>query len=383
MEKEKNIMSRQIKTMEQLKDSRLLYDKKLPRFGYIIILAVLLLLTVVVIWSTKTPKTYIIHASGVVESCNKNYVMSPYTGRILEMYIKEGSLVQKGDVLFVIESTEINLQMIQLKEQKKNYEAKISQYNKLVASIKDDKNYFDSTKKEDILYYSQFEVYKSQIAQNQVDVSTYKEYGYTDEQIEKQLKTNQAKMTEIYYSAISTAEMSIVETQSQIDTIDAQIAALEEGQGRYSIVANESGVIHMMSDYDEGMVVQTSSPIASIAAQQDDYKITAYVVPSDIARIRTGDQVDIAIAGLTQSVYGTISGEVIAVDSDITTAQGSENGQNTSYFKIYIKPDINYLISKNGDRAILSNGLTVEVRILYDKITYFDYVMETLGVLIR
>lgn len=136
MKKEKNIMSKQIKTMQQLTDSRLLYDKKLPKFGYILILAVLMLLAVVVIWSMKTPKTYIIHASGVVESSNKNYVMSPYTGKISEIYIKEGSLVQKGDVLFVIESTEMNLQMIQLKEQKVNYETKISQYEKLVANLK-------------------------------------------------------------------------------------------------------------------------------------------------------------------------------------------------------------------------------------------------------
>lgn len=136
MEKEKNIMSKQIKTMQQLTDSRLLYDKKLPKFGYILILAVLMLLAVVVIWSMKTPKTYIIHASGVVESSNKNYLMSPYTGKISEIYIKEGSLVQKGDVLFVIESTEMNLQMIQLKEQKVNYETKISQYEKLVANLK-------------------------------------------------------------------------------------------------------------------------------------------------------------------------------------------------------------------------------------------------------
>lgn len=376
-------MSRQIKTMQQLKDSRLLYDKKLPKFGYIIILIVIVLLAVVVIWSMKTPKTYIVHASGIVESNNKNYIMSPYTGKVSEMYIREGSLVQKGEVLFIIESTEMNLQMIQLKNQKVNYETRISQYEKLVTSIKDDKNYFDIAKKEDTLYYSQFEAYKSQVAQNQADISTYKAYGYTEEQIENQLKTSQAKITEIYYSAISTAEMSIAEARSQVDAIDAQVLALEEGQGEYSIVANESGVIHMMSDYDEGMVVQASSPIASIASQQDDYNIIAYVEPSDMVRTQVGDQVDIAVAGLAQSIYGTISGRVTAVDSDITTAQGSENGQSTSYFKIYIKPDMNYIISKEGSKAVLSNGMAVDARIQYDEVTYFDYVMEALGVLTR
>ena len=33
-------MSRYIKTMDQLKDSRLLYDKNPPQFGYMLILSV-------------------------------------------------------------------------------------------------------------------------------------------------------------------------------------------------------------------------------------------------------------------------------------------------------------------------------------------------------
>lgn len=85
-------MSEQIKKLSQLKDSRLLYEKKLPAFGYMLVLAVAFLLAAVVIWSVNTPKTYMISASGIVQSENKNYVMTPYTGEISEIYIKEGIL---------------------------------------------------------------------------------------------------------------------------------------------------------------------------------------------------------------------------------------------------------------------------------------------------
>ena len=63
-------MSRQIKTLEQLKDSRLLYEKKLPWFGYMISLSVALMVVIVVVWSICTPKTYVIKASGTVQSDN-------------------------------------------------------------------------------------------------------------------------------------------------------------------------------------------------------------------------------------------------------------------------------------------------------------------------
>ncbi len=375
-------MSRYIKTMDQLKDSRLLYDKNPPQFGYMLILSVVFLLVVVTIWSFKTPKTYMIHASGIVESENKNYVMSPYTGKISEIYMEEGSLVEKGEVLFSVESSELNLQVSQLEEQKVTYETRISQFEKLVQSIKDDTNYFDITKSEDTLYYSQYESYKSQVEQNQVDVSTYKSYGYTDEQIENQIKTNQAKVTEIYYSAISSAEASIAEAKTQLDTINSQLSALEQGKGEYNIVASESGIIHMLSDYDKGMVVQAASPIASIASKQDTYVIIAYVQPSDMARTKIGDSVDIEVSGLTQSVYGTIGGKVVGIDSDITTTE-SNNSETSSYFKVYIEPNSDYLISKDGNRVSISNGMAVVARIQYDEVTYFDYVMEALGVLTR
>ena len=48
------------------------------------------------------------------------------------------------------------------------------------------------------------------------DVSTYQAYGYTDEQIQSQLETNQGKIDEVYYSAIQSAEAKIAEADQQI-----------------------------------------------------------------------------------------------------------------------------------------------------------------------
>lgn len=376
-------MSRQIKTMEQLKDSRLLYDRKVPAFGYLILGIVTVLLAVVLVWSIRTPKTYVIKVGGVIESENKNYIMSGYTGEILQMFLSEGMVVEKGQPLFTVKSTDMNIQVTQLEEQRKTYEERVSQCEKLVESIKDDTNYFDITKKEDSLYYSQYETYKSQVAQNQLDTTTYQAYGYTQEQIESQILVNQAKITEIYYSAIQSAENAALEAENQISAIDAQLLALNQGQGEYTITAPCSGIVHMMSDYDEGMVVQAAAALGSIAAEQDEYLIAAYVSAEDAARTKVGDKADIAVSGLTQSVYGTISGEVVSIDSDITTTQNGESGENTSYFKVHIRPEVDYLVSSKGKKADISNGMAVEARIQYDEVTYFNYVLEALGVLIR
>ena len=86
--------------MADLKDSRLLYEKDLPPFGYMLVSIIAILLIAVLIWSLKTPKTFVIKSQGTIESTNKNYIMSPYTGKISKMNISEGSFVDAGDVLF-------------------------------------------------------------------------------------------------------------------------------------------------------------------------------------------------------------------------------------------------------------------------------------------
>ncbi|MFP3156384.1 HlyD family secretion protein [Lachnospiraceae bacterium ZAX-1] len=374
-------MRKQTKTMNQLKDSRLLYDQEPPAFGYMLILITLALFVVVAVWSVNTPKIYMVRSNGNVQSTNKNYVMPSYTGEIQGMSITEGMNVEEGDSLFTIKSSELDLQDIQLQGQKEIYEVQVAQSEKLVQSIKDDSNGFDPAKPEENLYYSQFEAYKSQIAQQQVDVSTYKSYGYTDEQIEAELEKNQNKISELYHSTIKTVEDSILQAKAQLDSVQAQLDAVGSGQSGYTVHANATGIVHMMADYRDGMVVQAASPIASISSENDEYTIVSPVSAADAARVRVGDKVDILLLGLPQTIYGTITGKVSRIDSDITAGQNEDGGASDPYFKVSVVPDYTYLVSRKGDKVRISNGMAVETRIQYDKISYFNYVLESLGLL--
>lgn len=375
-------MKKQMKTMEQLKDSRLMFEKTLPAFGYMLLLIITLSLAGVVVWSTVARKPYMIISQGTVTNSDSGYVMPAYTGEIQESYMEEGKLVQEGDILFTIKSTDYNLQEEQLTDSRTVYEKQVEQAELLVKSIKDDKNYFDASDPEDELYYSTYEAYKSQVAQNTFDASTYQAYGYSEEQIQAELEKNQGKIAEIYYSAIQSAENIKKEAKQQIDSIDAQLAAVGSGQAEYSVKASGTGVLHLLADYKKGMVVQTGSAVATITPENSEVIVEAYVSTSDMARMEEGDKVQLAVDGLIQSIYGNITGTVETIDSNLTSMEG-ENGQSSSVFKIRIKPNSDYVVSRSGRKVNLSNGMTVEARITYDEVTYFNYVLEKLGLLTR
>ena len=367
------------KNLEDVRDSKLLYEKTLPHFGYIMILIIVMLLIAVVIWSLSAHKTYMVKGSGTVVSENKNYIMSNYTGTISKINIKEGSIVKEGDELLTVESTDLDLQKEQLTKQLAIYETKISQYNTLKKCIKNSTNYFSSTSSEDQLYYNQYMEYKGKIEQQLVNTEQLKAFGYTDEQIAEEVKKNEAAKDQLYYSTLQTIDSNITGAQDQIDVLNIQIVAAEEGASKYTVKANSSGIVHMIGEFKEGMVVQAASAIGSIANENEIYYIVAYVSASDLPLINLEDEVDIAISGLNESVYDTMNATVYKIDSDITVDSESEK----SFFKVYMNPNEEFLISKSGDKVDITNGMNVEARIKYDKITYFDYVMESIGVLTR
>lgn len=366
------------KSLEELKDSQIMFDKDLPPFGYMVVSIFSVLLVGILIWSMFAHKAYMVLANGTVTSSESNYVMPSYTGEIKETFMEEGKLVSEGDVLFSVKSTDYDLQEEQLVSSKDNYEKQAAQYEKLIQSIKEDTNLFDAGNNEDTLYYSTFETYKAQVAQSEVDTTTYKAYGYTDEQIEQELIKAQDKKAELYYTALQSAENAKKEIMNQLETVESQLSAVGNGQNEYQIKATSTGRLHIFSDYKKGMVVQTASPVATITPENADTIIEAYVSTADMARIQTGDDVQIEVSGLSQTIYGNIKGTVQQIDSNVTTME-SESG-NTQMFKVRILPETDYLVSKSGDKVNLANGMAVEARIIYDKLTYFNYLLEKLGV---
>lgn len=368
-----------VKNMADLKDSRLLYEKDLPPFGYMLVALIAALLIAVIIWGVKTPKTYVIKSPGTIESTNKNYIMSAYPGEITQMNISEGSFVEKGDVLFTVKSTELDLQEDQITGQIEMYNEKIEQLRKLERSVMDNKNYFDISDENDRQYYNQYEAYISQIEQNDIDTSSYKKYGYTDAAIEIELERANAKTSEIYYSMLKSINENISQAEGEIQKLDIQKNSVESGQSEYQVFANTSGIVHMMNDYKEGMVVQAGGAVGSIANENDQYIVSALLSVNDRPRVSLGNEVNIEVTGLAQNTYGNLKGTLLSVDNDITT---SPNGEQT-FFKAKISIETPYLISSKGNKVNISNGMAVEARIIYDELSYFDYLLESLGLLTR
>ena len=370
-------MTTTIRDINELQDRRIMMEKKLPPFGYALILLTAALILFLVVWSTKNYRTYVSQSSGSVQAANKTYIMSSYSGSITELNIAEGSYVNEGDLIAHIKSTDLDMQQDSLQSQLDIYKKQKSQYEKLVKSIQDDKNYFSETDIDDQPYYYQYETYKSQVAQKAFDASPYQAAGYSDEQIKALMEQNQSEVEALYYSTLQSISASLTSVQSNIDNLQSQMDSLSTGANDYYIYAPTSGVIHMDTPYKVGMVLSAGTPLATVASENSDLEVVAYVTLNDRPLLHVGDPCKIAITGLSEYSYGTLTGTVTSIDSDVTSSSSG------SYYKMTIAPDSTYVISNSGDKVDLSNGMSVTARVEYDKLTYFEYAMEALGVLFR
>jgi multidrug resistance efflux pump len=370
-------MTTTIRDINELQDRRIMMEKKLPPFGYALILLTAALMLFLVVWSTKNYRTYVSQSSGTVQASNKTYIMSSYSGSITELNVSEGTYVNEGDLIAHIKSTDLDMQQDSIQSQLDIYKKQKSQYEKLVKSIQDDKNYFSETDIDDQPYYYQYETYKSQVAQKAFDASPYQAAGYSDEQIKALMEQNQSEVEALYYSTLQSISASLTSVQSNIDNLQSQMDALSTGANDYYIYAPTSGVIHMDTPYKVGMVLSAGTPLATVASENSDLEVVAYVTLSDRPLLHVGDPCKIAITGLSEYSYGTLTGTVTSIDSDVTASSSG------SYYKMTITPDSTYVISNSGDKVDLSNGMSVTARVEYDKLTYFEYAMEALGVLFR
>lgn len=117
-------MTTTIRDITELQDRRIMMEKKLPPFGYALILLTAALMLFLVVWSTKNYRTYVSQSSGTVQAANKTYIMSSYSGSITELNVSEGTYVNEGDLIAHIKSTDLDMQQDSIQSQLDIYKSR-------------------------------------------------------------------------------------------------------------------------------------------------------------------------------------------------------------------------------------------------------------------
>jgi multidrug resistance efflux pump len=363
-------------SLNEITDSKLLYDKKPPRFMNYIIVVVLALVICFLVWSTKSVKTFIVKGQGIVATEKKSNIMAKVSAEVKEVYIEEGKAVKEGDVLLVFNSPEPKYQIQQAEGQLDAINRRIELIKRAENEATNWKNTFNKNNTDEAEFYNKLVNSYVKLKEYNVDEEALKKQNYTDEQIKQYKDQSNVKKDQIYYETILNFTNERKQLEMEKSKLEIQKEAVSQSTDEYKLYAPTSGKLHLNTKINKGMVLQGGSLLGTISDTEEDLIIESLIASSDRPRIHNNDEVSLAVGGLNQAEYGTLKGQVIAIDEDATI----DNEKGNVYFNVKIKPEKTFLEDKKGERVNLTSGMVTETRVRYEKITYMKYFMEQIGV---
>ena len=329
-------------------------------FGYILIVLTLTLICAFFIWSFVSIKSSVVKQTGIVVSKDKIAMNSSVNSSIEKIYFKEGDKVSTDDVIMSLDSSEVDSNLLQAKQLKELYELRETNFNRLITYITNDYtlteegNSFDSTNSNEQEFYN----YMSQY------LITYNSYPITETK-----STYKSQTINTYISSRDDAKLKKEQYTAQYDSY-------LKIKDKYIIKAPLDGYLHFNYNFNEGYFISAGTELLSISPSDQEYLCDVYFTAADISKIEVGNKVNGAVSGVSQNEYGTFKGKLISLASDSTS---TENGQ---YFLGIVKFDENSINSSKRELK-LKSGLQIEISIIYEETTYFNYFLEQIGIKIK
>ncbi|MDA3814870.1 MAG: efflux RND transporter periplasmic adaptor subunit, partial [Patescibacteria group bacterium] len=230
--------------------------------------------------------------SGLVKGIQETNLAPKISGRIIEVYKKEGDIVQKGELLAVIDGSELfdqkNLSAQQLNNAKKSLEETKDYYDQLVDQAEEEldiaKDVYDEAKDEG----------------SSEDIST------ADKNIDR--------AEESVKSAKKMRDLQEQTAENQVSASEDQLKIYSNSVDNTRLIAPYAGVV-TRKYFDAGRLVSPQSPIFSVAdSNQKEIEIT---IPGSVAKkLSLGSKVEIEDS--SQEIF---SGQIKAISpvSDMVT----------------------------------------------------------------
>lgn len=122
-------------SIEELKSSRMIYDRNPPRLLMSIIVAIALMLVLICAWAAANERTEVVKASGLVASSDSGYVSSQVSGVVIEVSCGEGDEVSEGDAVISIDSGDVKSQASAYKVLADMYGDAAEKYGRAVSKL--------------------------------------------------------------------------------------------------------------------------------------------------------------------------------------------------------------------------------------------------------
>ena len=188
--------------------------------------------------------------------------------------------------------------------------------------------------------------------------------------------TIQEAMTRINEATLafrSEAQAQLNQRRSELSVIDQTLRAAQDRVSRTDVRSPVRGIVNSLNLTTIGGVVQAGSELMQIVPLDDTLLVEARIRPSDVAFLSPGLPATVKITAYDFSIYGGLRGTVERISAD--TLADPENGD--TFYEIIIRTERNYLGTPAEPLSIIP-GMVASVDILTGEKSVLDYLLKPL-----
>ncbi|SDG35493.1 HlyD family type I secretion periplasmic adaptor subunit [Roseospirillum parvum] len=402
--------------------------------AYMILFAVVLFVIAAVVWAKYTVIDEVTRGEGkVIPSSQIQVVQNLEGGIVKELRIGEGDLVEKDQVLLVLDDTSFSSDLGEIQSNALSLKAKIARLQAEVedrelsfppevtaeaASTAQDERELMQARRQSL--ESQVSILEGQAAQRRQELAELRgkieqarsSLSLLQEEIsitrplvqngvvpkinllrlereandlegeiqasrlaipraEAALREATERIEEKYLAFRSEAQTELNQARAELAAIEERLRGASDRVRRTDIRSPVNGVVKTLHVRTIGGVIRPGMDIVEVVPLDDTLLVEAKIRPADIGFLRPGQTATVKFTAYDFSIYGGLEGTVERISADTITEEETQE----SFYQVVVRTKNNSL-ERNGKVLPLMPGMVASVDILTGKRSILDYILK-------
>lgn len=354
---------------------------------------------VFLIWAAFAWLDEIVRAPGEIISSSRPQIIQNLEGGILsELLVKEGDVVNRGDVLARLHGTQFRSSVDDLIDQISALEVRQLRLEAELAGQ------FDFAVPTDLATHTPAIVASEQallMARQSDFVSRRDGAQRVLDQASKELSLLEAMLAEKIVSLIEVTRarkahadarirLDEITTQTELQraqdysdtlkelaTLRQNLKASEDQLNRTVLVSPMRGIVNNLAVTTIGGVVRPGEEIAQIIPLDEEMFVEARVKPQDIAGVRPGQEATIKLSAYDYTIWGTLKGRVDVISADTFKDDRARDPDASAHYKVTLRVDMDALTARQGAMEIRP-GMQATAELHTGEKTVLQYLLKPL-----
>ncbi len=352
---------------------------------------------VFILWAALAWVDEIVRGSGEMISTSRPQIIQNLEGGILaELAVGEGDVVEAGDVLARLQSTQFQSQADDLQDQITALSVRQLRLEAELAGQFDFAVPADLAARMPGLIASE----KALLNARQTDFVSRREGAYRvldqaakeKELLEDLLEREIVALIEVTRARKAWADARIKldeiitqteleraqaysDTLKELNTLRQTHKAAQDQLDRTVLVSPMRGIVNNLSVTTIGGVVRPGEEILQIIPLDEELFVEGRIAPEDIAGVRPGQEATIKLSAYDYTIYGALKGTVTLVSADTFKDERKEDGD--PHYKVTVAVDHAGLTDRQRSVAIRP-GMQAEVELHTGSKTVLQYLLKPL-----